>query len=328
MSSINKYDFGWGEPFCVREALKHYYKRKTLNPINIDGMGYSPDNGNEELIKVTKNFIKETTGIDYKHVVITNGTTGAINIVLRVLAKEGRKTCYTHKYHFPYYPQIIKKNGYKHKTGLYRDHEEQLGHDNVVGLVDSPSNPEGDLLLYTDSKNNIIWDSVYHNQVFINTIPVIPDHRVNCGSYSKVFGLTGARVGWIATNSDEDFAKFSHENLYENCTMSFSSQNLILDIFKNVDLYNFMRSAKYRVNNNRELFDKICYLFDGQAVPENGMFFSAWATPYTIKLLDKLSIYSVQIDKSRKNQYLRFNLAQTNEITQKAIRCILKEDKI
>jgi len=325
---VRKFDFGWGEPFCVREALKHYYKRKSLKSINIDKAGYTPDDGNEELIELTRQFIKETTGIDYKHIIITHGTTGAINIALRVLAQEGRKICYTHKYHFPYYPSIIKKNGYRHKTGLYRDHEEELRNPKVVGLVDSPSNPEGDLLLYSDHANNIIWDSVYHNPVFINTIPVIPDHRVNCGSYSKVFGLTGARVGWIATNNEEDYLKFSTENLYENCTMSFTSQDLILDIFKNVDLYNFMRSSKYRVNNNREQFDRISYLFDGQEVPENGMFFAAWATPYTIKLLKKLGICSVILDKNRKNQFLRFNLAQTNEITQKAIRCVLNEDKI
>lgn len=320
-----EYDFGWGEPFCVREALKHYY----INPMrscNIDAMGYSPDPGNEKLIDYTRQFIEQTTGIRYNHIIITHGTTGAINIVLRVLAREGRGLCYTHKYHFPYYPQIIEKNGYRHEKGLYREHQEQLKYSNTVGIVDSPSNPSGDLLLYSDIGNNIIWDSVYHNPVFINDIPVKPDHRVNCGSYSKVFGLTGARVGWIATNSESDYEEFLAENLYENCTMSVNSQQLIIDILEKMDLDNFLRSAKYRINNNREQFDRICYLFDGQAVPNNGMFYSAWATPYTCKLLDKLGVKYVQMDEEGKNRYLRFNLAQTNELTRKAIRYIMRED--
>jgi aspartate/methionine/tyrosine aminotransferase len=168
---------------------------------------------------------------------------------------------------------------------------------------------------------------VYHNHVYVNDIPVKPDHRVNCGSYSKVFGLTGARVGWIATNSEPDYEEFLAENLYENCTMSVLSQDLIIDIFNNMDLENFLRSAKYRVNNNREMFDRICYLFDGQSVPNNGMFYAAWATPYTVRLMDKLGVGYVKIDEKGKNKYLRFNLAQTNDLTKKAIRYIIKEDR-
>lgn len=322
-----EFDFGWGEPYCVREALKSFYKRNSFPPINIDRMGYTPDAGNEELVKLTRQFVKETTGIEYKHVIITNGTTGALNVVLRSLARlESYEVCFTHRYHFPYYPQIIQKNGYEHLTGLYNNHKQELSRDNVVAIVDSPSNPEGDLLLYSDLNNNIIWDSVYHNDVYINTIPVKPDHRVNCGSYSKVFGLTGARVGWIATNSEEDYKLYLKENLYENCTLSFSSQDFLVDILNNTDLNNFMKSSKYRVNNNREMFDKIKYIFDNQAVPENGMFYCAWATPYAIKMLDKLEVRSVTIDQDGVNKFLRFNLAQTNHLTSRAIRYILSED--
>lgn len=325
---IQTYDFGWGEPYCVREALKHYYKRK-IHPVNIDNLHYSPDEGLEELISYTRMFLENTTGIDYKYIIITNGTTGAINVVLRSLAnREKKNICYTHKYFFPYYPHIISKNGYQHKTGLYNQHECQLSKKNTVGLVDSPSNPEGEILLYTDRENNIIWDSVYHNPVFVNTIPVKPDHRVNCGSYSKVFGLTGARIGWIATNCEEDYKAFMEENLYESCTISMPGQDLLLDILKNMDLNNFMRSAKYRINNNREMFDKVKNLFDNQPVTENGMFYSAWSTPKSYKLLDRLDIKYVEIDSENKNRLLRFNLAQTNDITKKAVRRILKEDRL
>jgi aspartate/methionine/tyrosine aminotransferase len=325
----SKLKFDWGEPYCVREALKQYYKRQSIALVDIDNLGYTPDEGDKDLIDVTRDFIEATTGVRYKYVLITNGTTGGINVVLRCLARmEKKKICYTHKYFFPYYPDMITKNGYKHKKGLYKNHEAQLAEKNTVGLVDSPSNPEGDILLYTDNNNNIIWDSVYHNPVFVNSIPVKPDHRVNCGSYSKVFGLTGARIGWIATNSEEDYNSFVAENLHESCTISRPGQDLILDIFANIDLNSFMRSAKYRINNNREMFDRVSSLFDSQEVPDNGMFFSAWTNPYTQKLLKKLDITSVEMDKQGRDRFLRFNLAQTNEITKKAVRNILREDGI
>lgn len=324
MSELN---FGWGEPYCVRECLEHYYRKKNyMVPIQIKKAGYSSAEGDPVLISLIKQFIKYTTGINYKHILITHGTTGAINIALRVLAKEGKDTCYTHQYYFPYYPHIISKNHYQHKKGLGIYHEENLSYKNAIGLVDSPSNPDGSLLLYTDNTNSILWDSVYHNQIFINSIPVIPDHRANCGSLSKFLGLTGLRVGWIATNNDLDFQKFTEENLYENCTMSFYSQDLAIDILQSVDLDNFTKAAKYRINNNRELFDRVKYLFDNQEVPENGMFYPAWASTHTCQLLDKLEISYVQLDEVGKDKLLRFNLAQLNEITKKAVRFLIKED--
>lgn len=323
---MEQFKFGWGEPYCVREALEHYYKRKSLGSIKLQTIEYQPYDGKELLVEATKIFLKETTGIDYKYVIITNGTTNSLNIVLRSLKDQGFNKCFTHKYHFPYYPNIIKKNGYEQGIGLYRDHEKQLATPGALGIVDSPSNPTGDLLLYTDNHNNIIWDSVYHNSVYINTIPVKPDHRVNCGSYSKVLGLTGARIGWIATNSFSDYLLYAADNTYENCSVSLLSQDFIIDIMKHTDMYNFMRAAKYRINNNREMFDRICYLFDGQSVPENGMFLTAWTSPYVVKMFDKLGIISVELDTNGKDKLLRFNLAQTNELTTKMIKYIIRED--
>lgn len=322
-----EFKFCWGEPYCVREALKHYYKKKHYSFVDIDAVRYQPYEGDPDLVKFTKQFLKEETGIDYKHLIITNGTTSAVNIVLRSLQRRhGYNICYTHKYYFPFYPSIIKKNNYQQKMGLYRDHEIQLGEKKSLAIVDSPSNPLGDLLLYTDNHNNIIWDSVYHNSVFINTIPVKPDHRVNCGSFSKCFGITGARIGWIATNNDGDYSLFKEENMYDTCSVSYFSQSFVLDLIKNTDIVSFMRASRYRVNNNREMFDRICYLFDGQSVPENGMFYAVWASPYTSRLLDKLNIKTVEMDSMGNDKFLRFNLAQTNDLTKKAIRYIIKED--
>lgn len=324
---MQEFRFCWGEPYCVREALKDYYKKKMTKAIDIDNMHYQLYEGHPDLVEKTRAFLKKVTDIDYKYIMITSGTTSSLNIVLRSLKKRnGYNKCFTHKYYFPFYPNIVEKNGYIHETGLYQQHEDQLSELKAMAIVDSPSNPMGDLLLYTDIYDNIVWDSVYHNPVFINTIPVKPDHRVNCGSYSKVFGLTGARIGWIATNNERDFDLYMGENMYENCTISYPSQNFILDIFKTVDLDLFMRSAQYRINNNREYFDKICYLFDGQSVPENGMFYAAWASPYVAKLLDKLNVKSIEMDRVGNDRLLRFNLAQTNDLTKKAIRYIIKED--
>jgi len=119
---------------------------------------------------------------------------------------------------------------------------------------------------------------------------------------------------------------FKEENTYETCSVSYFSQEFIIDVMKNTDMYNFMRAARYRINNNREMFDRICYLFDGQAVPENGMFFTAWTSPYVCKLFDKMNVKSVELDSIGNDKFLRFNLAQTNELTTKMVKYIIRED--
>lgn len=322
------FDFGWGEPVCVRDCLKRYYNNNMLF-FDIDKFNYTPEAGSIELVNLTKKFIELTTGISYKHIIITHGTTGALNVVLRSLKNtEDKKTCFTHKYFFPYYPHIIEKNQYKQIQGMDVNYKSDLATRNSVGIVDSPSNPLGELYFYDDNYNNIIWDSVYHNQVFLNTIPIAPEHRVNCGGYSKVFGLTGLRVGWIATNSDKDYTNFLSENLYENCTMSTLTQSFMVNLLNNIDLDNFLKAAKYEVNNNREMFDKIKHIFDNQEVPENGMFYSVWANKTSILLLDKLQIKSVKLDEMGEDTLIRFNLAQNNEVTRKMTRFVLKEDGI
>jgi aspartate/methionine/tyrosine aminotransferase len=322
---MKEYKFCWGEPYCIRDALKSFYKNKT-SKIDTDLISYQVYEGNPELINKTRDFIKNTTGTEYKFIVITQGTTGAINIVLRSLQRKFKyDKCATYKYYFPYYPSIINKNNYRHI--VQKTPEFIFSNDsNTLNLIDSPSNPTGNMFFCHDAKNSIIWDSVYHNPVFVNNNITNPEHRVNCGSYSKAFGLTGARIGWIATNDETDYAVFKDENMYENCSISYLSQSFVLDVLINTDTNAFMRHSKHLVNNNREMFHKISYMFDNQPVPDNGMYYAAWADPHTNKLLNRLNIKSIKLDVDAKYEYLRFNLAQINAITNKAVKLLIKED--
>ena len=112
---MKEFRFCWGEPYCIREALKHYYKCSQIK-FDLNELTYQIYEGNPELITYTKKFIKNTTNLDYKFIVITQGTTGAINVVLRSLRNKYKfDKCLTHKHYFPYYPKIIEKNNYIHK---------------------------------------------------------------------------------------------------------------------------------------------------------------------------------------------------------------------
>lgn len=319
---MSKIDLGWGEPFCVREVLEKHYRKDFK--INIKDLSYSSDNGNEDLIKITKKFLKESTGIDYKYVTITNGTTNALNIVLRNMKKKGKENCYTNEHFFPYYPDIIYKNNLNQINKLETTCNIILNKKENLVLLDSPSNPSGKFSTY--EANDIVWDSVYHNDVYLNSYDVAPNHTVNCGSYSKFLGLTGARVGWIATNNEKDFKKYCYDSLYENCTISAISQLYVLDLMKTINWYYFSKDAKELINNNRNEMNRLSYLFNNTPVSRDGMFYCVWADKKAKDIVEKANITYVPLDEESGRFLIRFNLAQTNDLTKKAVNRIIKCD--
>lgn len=318
---MEKICLGWGEPVVCREVLDQLYT-PPLDLIKIKTMEYAADDGDPELIAEVQNYLQKTCGRTYKHIIITSGTTPSINIVLRVLKRfEGIKLVNTHNHYFPYYPEIIKKNGLAH-VGNFK-----LTGTDRVNLIDMPSNPTGSMS-QSAFNYNTIWDSVYYNPVFINSPRLtIKPHRVNVGSLSKVFGLTGLRIGYIATDSDLDYKRFSDENLYESCTVSVPSQELAKDLLEKIAYNAFFQMANRAVNNNREVLNKISYLFDGQNVQNNGMFYAAYANDKALQIIDKALVNYVVLSDKGRDKFVRLNLGQNNRLTEKAVSQILRTDR-
>jgi aspartate/methionine/tyrosine aminotransferase len=314
------WNLGWGEPVCVRETLDEMYLAKPLKT-SLKDMSYPAYEGQPALV----DHIKKMLG--YKYIIVTNGTTSSINIVLRALAKaESRCVVVTEKPHFPFYPNIIEKCGYIHKTGILTDNTISV---QKLILADVPSNPWGKLYNVDNSHNNVIWDSVYANKVYLNTkIPFAVSHRVNVGSFSKMLGITGLRIGWIGTDNENDFKLFQAENLYETCGISIPSQDLVTDILNTVDIKRFYLKAQGRVNQNREEFLKLNSFFDGQEIPVNGMFYPVWVNNSAIKIIDRANVQFITLNTEGDSTLIRFNLAQNNKITQGAVKAIKTADRL
>lgn len=313
-------DIAWGEPVVCREVLDQLYT-PPLDLIKVKDMEYAADNGDPELIELIQGYLQKTCGRTYKHIIVTGGTTPSINIVLRVLKKfENIRSVSTNNHYFPYYSHIVEKNGLIHKT-----QHNGNGYDSVK-LIDMPSNPTGSMS-QSWFGDKCIWDSVYFNPVFINSPRLtIKPHRVNVGSLSKSFGLTGLRIGYIATDSDIDYKRFSDENLYETCTVSVPSQDLAIDIMGNITYNTFFQLANRKVNYNRDSLNKIKHLFDGQEVQRNGMFYAAYANQKALQIIDKALVSYVVLSDKGKDKFVRFNLGQNNRLTEKAVSQILKVD--
>ena len=326
MENSLEFDLGWGNPYFLLDILKNIYNRIDGIP-DFGDMSYAPDQGISELIEMTKVVIKKTTGLEYKHILITNGATGGINCCLRYFKKKyDINTILTQKYGYPFYEEMISKAGFvRNKRSFNNIHQLFLTSSNIscIRLIDSPSNPQGN---QTSNGNELdtIWDAVYHNRIY-NACPIIiPKHRVMVGSYSKLLGITGARIGFVATNNDLDFQNLIRENLMENATISVPGQKLVVNILKNVNLDDFMNFGKKSLDYNREEVSRVEYLFDNQPIQKVGMFYSANVDKKALQILNKCGIKYVALDED----FIRLSLGQTNEITRNAVKTILKQDKI
>jgi aspartate/methionine/tyrosine aminotransferase len=307
---MKKYQFSWGETYCIREILQRVYPIAKLQ--RPEALLYSPDYGNEELINLLWEYILKTTDMPYKHIIVTPGCIPAVNISMRVLAKHrGFVDVSTHYDSFYYYTNMIEKAGLNNI---------KYCHDKSIGISDSPSNPYGTYCNLAEQNNNI-WDSVYYSPVFINGFHMPPGHIINCGSVSKSLGLTGLRIGFIATNDDNLAHKLRYEVKYEYCTVSTLAQLYLVDLFKNINLDNFFTLAKGSINYNREEISKLEYIL-GSPTPTCGMFYVGNMDKSAESLFNAAGVEWTVLPSGK----VRFSLAQNNTLTKEMVSTILKLD--
>jgi aspartate/methionine/tyrosine aminotransferase len=191
-----------------------------------------------------------------------------------------------------------------------------------MSLIDSPENPIGDQFEGGNPASDV-WDGVYNSKIYTKYPNKQPKHKYFVGSYSKLLGVAGARIGFIATNDPLAYESLLHQSHNELTGISIPSQDLIVDILKWVDLEEFMSNSSRYLCYNKEEFQKIEYLFDGQSINETGMFYSPKADAKAIALLDKVGVNFVRLD----DETIRLSMGQHKDIVKKGINAILKGDR-
>lgn len=329
---IKKYDLSWGDTACVRQAFTSVYDGQELvfDRQKMNKMGYTPHYGDEKLLQHTKEIIERQIGKKYKHIILTNGATGAITITLRAYAQKGFDTVVTNKPpFFPLYPKIFQAAGLKHD--ILSDTVENR-HD-VVCLIDSPSNPLG-LIAQGIHKvpyisTPVVLDAVYSNNVYSpGIVDVLMHHDVMVGSYSKLLGLNGIRVGWIATDDSLLYERLKALVDGEYAGLSGPSMDLLLQVLGCFSWDMFEKEAQKLLNYNREEWAKLERFFDGLQVNSIGMFFYGKMDTSVKKLMEKSGIEWLSGSVCHDNDaYGRFNLGQDCTILKEAVKSILKNDK-
>ncbi len=325
-----KYDLGWGNSICVREAFLSSYLGNPIqfNKDDLLKFDYPEHSGDLEAIEITKKVVKRQIGKEYKHVFMTNGATGGVVIALRAFAQQGYQYCHTRNAPFYIrYPRMIQASGLMHVQEGYV----QWKNDSVM-LLDLPSNPLG-LMTESEPKESyvpLIVDGVYLNQVYMPPLLVqTPEHDVFVGSYSKLLGINGIRLGWLATNDDSLAAQLKELVASEYCGLSTASTVILKQALFGLNWDNFEKTARYKLDCNREEFAQLERFLGGKPVTELGMFHYAPMDSKAQEIFSKAGItWTPGSAMGTDNSFARFNLGQNNDLLADAVATVLKVDKI
>lgn len=324
-----KFDLAWGNSVAVRQAFLANASgvRMVFDTEELLKFDYPDHAGDPKLVEITRKVIERQTGLNYRHILLTNGATGGVVISLRALAAQGRIYCNTRNAPFYVrYPKMIEAAGLVHSQEI----RPITKHASVV-LLDIPSNPLG--LTTTFDYNQIdvpvVLDGVYLNRVYTNGSVLAPAHDVMIGSYSKLLGINGIRIGWIATNDSFLFERMSELVTSEYCGLSTASTEIVKQALHRFNWHNFEVEARQKLDHNREEWSKMERYFGQTPVIPVGMFYYGPVDRKAKELLTKAGIHYTTGDKlGTDDSFGRFNLGQDNDLTRKAVRAMLKADKI
>jgi len=329
MDKQYKHLFGWGDTRGLRALMTQENPFLLLLRPPIETFGYPPHAGNPELVSNAQAFIRALTGLDYQYLVITSGATQAINAAIHAMKETYTEYLACRKLYFPFYPGIANKNG------LILKNDDALEYNKkAIRLIDSPANPTGAIHENEDGSiwNAItnIWDSCYHSPTY--NIPnncSYPKHLAMVGSFAKISGINGIRIGWLATESKEVYDSAVRYVSYDTVGVSQADQWLANKMIKEVNWSTYLDKSKRLIEDNKDEFMKLSRLFSDQPMPKVGMFYFAEVDQGLRDLFEKASVQFMD-GRACGADYdsVRVNLANSREDTKKMVKEILKNDKI
>lgn len=164
--------------------------------------------------------------------VVTNGASEALDLILRVIARNGSRNSHKNKVLLtrPYYYSYLPLIQYAGMEPVFTDLEEgrinfvdfsQKIRDCKAVIINSPSNPTGRIesietlhkveKLTSELGVYVISDEVYKDLIYVRENYLIKGpHVVTINSFSKTYAMTGFRVGYL-WSLDQDLVNHAIE---------------------------------------------------------------------------------------------------------------------
>ena len=230
---------------------------------------YSGNDGYPELI----NKVKSNFNLEDHRVIITPGGMAALDVVINSLSEE---KVYIPHFHWGSWNKILKTHGKNLST--FNDFElEKFNQKDGIVMLCYPSNPTGYTPDLNTIKNFLDWskendvtvilDLPYY-YLFNNTNDGLTDsfhdNVIVLSSFSKSVGLSGYRVGYLATKNEELYQTLKIRALYKWNSTSVLPQyiisklldnNKIVKEYKDETIENITKNINYLVEHDL-LFDE------------------------------------------------------------------------
>jgi aspartate/methionine/tyrosine aminotransferase len=160
-------------------------------------------------------FEKYRVEVNPDQILITSGTSPALFMIFSVLLEAGDEviisnphySCYPNFVEFldakPTFVNVREEEGFQYRP---RDIEDRLGPLTKAILINSPSNPTGNLLSpqrmeeIADLGPHILSDEIYHGLVYEekeHSILEYTDKAFVLNGFSKAYAMTGWRLGYV-----------------------------------------------------------------------------------------------------------------------------------
>lgn len=223
---------------------------------------YSQAAGLPQLRSAIAGHYKKTYGVtvDPRRIMITPGASGALLLISALLINPGQGMLMTD----PGYPcnrhflRLVEGHGqlvpvdHSDCFQLSAEHIDQHWSDSTVGaMVASPANPSGELLskpqlaaLHSACQARdgvLVVDEIYHGLTYgerATSILEVTDEAFVINSFSKYFGMTGWRLGWlVAPESAIEHLEKLAQNLF--ISMSTMAQYAALAAFEDDSIKQF-----------------------------------------------------------------------------------------
>ncbi len=182
---------------------------------------YTPAKGLMELRQAISGYYQSRYGasVDPERILITPGSSGALQLLMAVLINPGQQVLMAD----PGYPcnrnfvRLVEGEAVSIAVDATTGYQINVGHlqqhwsaQSKAALVASPANPTGTLISRADmqamadfvsgQRGHLLVDEIYHGLTYgtkEETALAISDDVFVINSFSKFFGMTGWRLGWL-----------------------------------------------------------------------------------------------------------------------------------
>jgi aspartate aminotransferase len=297
----NVFDFSLGNPEMEPpSSLKRELKALADHPIT--GMHrYMPNSGYSQTRNAIATFLKEETGLPFeeKHLVMTVGAAGGLNVALKALLDEGEEVIVPSPYFAEFKFYIDNAGGRIRPVETHDDFSlnlkalgKAIGKKTKVVLINTPNNPTGVVyggdsferlgtLLKEKSRElgrtiYLITDEAYRRIIYDQIkLPIAfhyYPHTLRVTSHSKDLALPGERIGYVAVSPQcEDLDELMSALVFANRTLGFVNAPALMQRLVASLQRNSVNIREYE--DKRDLFYDSLVSFGYEVVKPQGAFY-------------------------------------------------------